>query len=242
MDFYKSNAKTSILYGYTKPCIVEGEKSFVDIEAMRHPIIERIQTDIEYVPNDICIGNSDLDGMLLYGCNAVGKSSLMKAIGLNIIMAQSGMFVACSKFTFKPFNYVFTRISDNDNIFKGQSSFAVEMSELRSILKRSDKNSIVLGDELCSGTESVSAQSIFAASVIKLEEKYKFVFATHLHELYKMSDIKELDNVKSYHLKVIFEEETKKLIYDRKLEDGNGPTIYGLEVCKAMDLDPEFLS
>ena len=242
LDFYKSNAKTSILYGYTKPCIVEGDKSFVDIEAMRHPIIERIQTDIEYVPNDICIGNGDLDGMLLYGCNAVGKSSLMKAIGLNIIMAQSGMFVACSKFTFKPFNYVFTRISDNDNIFKGQSSFAVEMSELRSILNRSDKNSIVLGDELCSGTESVSAQSIFAASVIKLAKKnINFVFATHLHELYKMNDIRELDNVKSYHLKVIFEEETKKLIYDRKLEEGNGPTIYGLEVCKAMDLDPEFL-
>ena len=205
---------------------------------MRHPIIERIQTDIEYISNDICLGKKNeetLNGMLLYGCNAVGKSSLMKAVGLNIIMAQTGMFVSSSEFRYSPFNYIFTRISDNDNIFKGQSSFAVEMSELRSILNRSDKNSIVLGDELCSGTESVSAQSIFAASVIKLAKKnINFVFATHLHELYKMSDIKELDNVKSYHLKVIFEEETKKLIYDRKLEEGNGPTIYGLEVCKAM--------
>ena len=101
---------------------------------------------------------------------------------------------------------------------------------------------MVLGDELCSGTESVSAQSIFAASVIKLSERnVNFIFATHLHELYKMEEIQVLENVKSYHLKVIFDEASKTLIYDRKLEEGNGPTIYGLEVCKAMDLDEDFL-
>jgi len=255
LDFYKSNAKTSILYGYNKPIIKEDEQSYIDVKDLRHPIIERIQTDTEYVPNDICIGKSGeisesgescdmdkLNGMLLYGCNAVGKSSLMKAVGLNIIMAQAGMYVASSEFIFNPFNYIFTRISDNDNLFKGQSSFAVEMSELRAILKRSNKNSIILGDELCSGTESVSALSIFASSVIRLAKmECNFIFATHLHELYKIEEIKNLVNVDSFHLKVIFEENTKKLIYDRKLEKGNGPAIYGLEVCKAMDLDREFL-
>ena len=247
IDFFKSNAKTSIKYGYTRPIIEKEDYSFVDTKELRHPIIERIQSDIEYISNDICLGRKEedkdtLNGMLLYGCNAVGKSSLMKAVGLNIIMAQSGMFVASSEFRYSPFNYIFTRISDNDNIFKGQSSFAVEMSELRSILKRSDKNSIILGDELCSGTESVSAQSIFAAAVIRLARKdINFIFATHLHELYKMDMIEKLANVKSFHLKVIFDEKTKKLIYDRKLEEGNGPAIYGLEVCKAMDLDEEFL-
>ena len=250
IDFYKSNAKSSIMFGYNRPQINESlaENSYLDAIGIRHPIIERIQTDIEYVTNDICLGiekkeNKDcLNGMLLYGCNAVGKSSLMKAVGLNLIMAQAGMFVPSAEFIYKPFSYIFTRISDNDNIFKGQSSFAVEMSELRSILKRSDANSIVLGDELCSGTESVSAQSIFASSVIRLaSKKVNFIFATHLHELYKMELIKNLANVKSFHLKVIFDEENKKLIYDRKLESGNGPAIYGLEVCKAMDLDKEFL-
>ena len=73
------------------------------------------------------------------------------------------------------------------------------------------------------------------------ERNVNFVFATHLHELYKLELIKQLDNVKSFHLKVIFDDDTKKLIYDRKLEEGNGPAIYGLEVCKAMDLDPDFL-
>ena len=141
-------------------------------------------------------------------------------------MAQAGLYVAASNFLYKPFHYMFTRISDNDNILKGQSSFAVEMSELRSILKRSNKNSIVLGDELCSGTESVSAQSIFASSVVRLSERnVNFVFATHLHELYKLDLITQLENVKSFHLKVIFDEETKKLIYDRKLEEGNGPAM-----------------
>ena len=74
----------------------------------------------------------------MYGCNAVGKSSLMKAIGINIIMAQAGMFVPCSSFKYSPFDYIFTRINNNDNLFKGLSSFAVEMSELRNILKRSN--------------------------------------------------------------------------------------------------------
>ncbi len=242
LDFYKSNAKSAIMYGYQKPMIKPSTRSFLNVKDLRHPIIERIQTASEYVPNDIMLGEENFNGMLLYGCNAVGKSSLMKAVGLNVIMAQAGMYVAASHFEYQPFDYLFTRISDNDNLFKGQSSFAVEMSELRSILKRSQERSIILGDELCSGTESVSAQAIFAASVIKLSErKVNFIFATHLHELYKMDKIQELDNVKSFHLKVTFDEVSKALIYDRKLVEGNGPTIYGLEVCKAMDLDPDFL-
>ena len=96
---------------------------------------------------------NDTKGMLLFGTNASGKSSLMKAVGLNVILAQSGHFVPCRGMAFKPYYNLFTRINNNDNIFKGESSFAVEMSELRSILKRADKNSLVLGDELCAGTQ-----------------------------------------------------------------------------------------
>ena len=243
LDFYKSNAKSSVLFGYNKPFIDEStDQSFLKVKELRHPIIERIQTENEYIPNDVSLGNGEINGMLLYGCNAVGKSSLMKAIGLNIIMAQAGMYVAAKEFIYYPFHNIFTRINDSDNLFKGQSSFAVEMSELRAILNRSSKNSIVLGDELCSGTESISAQSIFASSVIKLSKRnVNFIFATHLHELNKLTLIKDLDNVKSFHLKVIFDTKNKKLIYDRKIEEGSGPAIYGLEVCKAMDLDTDFL-
>ena len=132
---------------------------------MRHPIIERLDRGTVYVPNDISIGLADdiaQTGMLLYGTNASGKSSLMKAVGLNIIMAQAGFYVAAEEFEYIPYQRLFTRILNADNIFRGESSFAVEMGELRGILKRANGNSLVLGDELCSGTENTSAQSIFA--------------------------------------------------------------------------------
>ena len=241
IDMYKSIAKVSCKYGYSKPIINEHEKSYIDFEEIRHPIIERINSDINYVTNNIKLGEDNF-GLLLFGTNASGKSSLMKAIGLNVIMAQSGFFVSAKKFKFKPYKNIFTRINNNDNIFKGESSFAVEMSELRSILNRTCENSLVLGDELCSGTESISALSIFSSSVVKLnEKKTTFIFATHLHELCKIKQVTTLDTIKFMHLKVVYNEDTGELIYDRKLQEGNGQAIYGLEVCKAMDMDSDFL-
>ena len=242
VDMFKSIAKTSSIYGYTKPIIdTQAEKSYIDFEEIRHPIIERIQNDINYVTNDLKLGKEDY-GLLLFGTNASGKSSLMKAVGLNIILAQCGFFVSAKNLKYKPFKTLFTRINNNDNIFKGESSFAVEMSELRAILKRATCDSLVLGDELCSGTESISALSIFSSSVINLNKrKSTFIFATHLHELCNIKEVTDLTTIKFKHLKVIFDEENGGLIYDRKLQDGSGQAIYGLEVCKAMDMDQEFL-
>ena len=242
---------------------VDNSSGFIDATDLRHPIIERLHNNVGYVPNDVVLGRGNglgnglgnghghgyehgnsVFGMLLFGTNASGKSSLMKAIGLNVIMAQCGFFVAATKFVFRPYRHIFSRINNNDNIFKGESSFAVEMSELRSILKRATHQSLILGDELCSGTESISALSIFSASVIKLHERRSsFIFATHLHELCNIQKIKDLDGhgIRLCHLKVIYDPETGKLIYDRKLEEGNGQAIYGLEVCKAMDMDNDFL-
>jgi DNA mismatch repair protein MutS len=244
LDTYKSIAKTASRFGYVRPTIAgDGTNaSCLSAKNLRHPIIERLHEEIEYVPNDIALGDNSMDGMLLFGTNASGKSSLMKAVGLNIIMAQAGFYVAASEFTYTPYKSLFTRINNNDNIFKGESSFAVEMRELRNILKRSDKYSLILGDELCSGTESISALSIFAASVKFLAKlRVCFIFATHLHELAKMDHITRLDNVAMFHLKVIFDMEMDSLVYNRKLTPGSGDAIYGLEVCKAMDMDYEFL-
>lgn len=246
LDMYKSAAKTAIKNAYNKPVIVDNgnSQSFIKAKRLRHPIIEMLNQNTTYVPNDIEIGNTtEQNGMLLYGTNASGKSSLMKAVGLNVIMAQAGFFVASEEFHFYPYKKLFTRILNADNIFRGESSFAVEMGELRGILKRSDDRSIVLGDELCSGTEHISAQSIFASSVIHLDNlKTSFIFATHLHGLVKMDEIKSLEYVQAYHLSVEYNKQTETLYYDRILKKGNGNTIYGLEVCKAMDLDETFIS
>ena len=238
IDTFKSFAKTSVLNCYTKPIIKQSDNSFLKATEMRHPIIEKIQS-CKYVANDINLDS--IRGMIIYGLNGVGKSSIMKAIGLNIILAQIGMFVPCKSFEFYPYDYIFTRIIGNDNLFKGHSSFTVEMLELKGILKRSNNKSIVLGDELCHSTESTSGVAI-VAGVIKLlsEKKANFVFATHLHQLITIPEIKNLDNIKSYHLKVEFQNET--IIYKRTLQDGPGTAIYGIEVAKFIIDNPDFIN
>jgi len=243
LDVAKSGAKTAIKYGYTRPNILKDkattDASCITIKQLRHPIIERINTQIKYVPHDISL---DGTGMLVYGVNSCGKSSLMKAIGIAVVMAQAGMYVPAQSFDYKPYKFILTRILGNDNLFKGLSSFAVEMAELRSILKRANKNSLVLGDEICHGTETVSAVSIVASAILHLSDRNSsFIFATHLHQLNDIEEIQDLKNVSSYHLKVHYEIDTGELVYDRNLLPGSGDPIYGLEVAKAMQLDSDFI-
>lgn len=243
VDILQCKAYIATKYNYFKPQIDHtSEKSFVEIEKLRHSLIEQINDKEIYVSNDLTLGK-EINGILLYGTNAVGKTCLIKSIGIALIMAQSGLYVPASTFKYYPYNYLFTRILGNDNIFKGLSTFAVEMSELRTILKLSDKNSMILGDELCSGTESTSALSIFVSGIEKLYSlESTFIFATHFHEIVKYNEIQELEKLKLYHMSVIYNNKDKKLIYDRKLKDGPGESMYGLEVCKALDLPEEFLN
>ena len=238
-------AKSSIAhkYNYCKPVIAEADKSFINAKHLRHCLIEQLQNNELYVTNDIIIGNGIVDGVLLYGTNAVGKTSFIRALGISLIMAQAGLYVPCSEFIYKPYNYIFTRILGNDNLFKGLSTFAVEMSELRTILRLANENSLILGDELCSGTENTSAVSIFVAGIQKLYSlKSSFIFATHLHEIVNFSEINELSSVVLKHMEVIYDKERDILVYDRKIKDGPGTSMYGLEVCKSLNLPEDFLN
>ena len=245
IDCYCAGAKLSIMNGYNRPTIVDSKKSFVDCKGIRHPIVEKIHIDTEYIKNDLCIGRGGTDGILLFGTNACGKSTFMKAIGLNIILAQSGLFVAADDFQYYPYTQIFTRILNNDNIFRSQSSFAVEIQELKSILNRSNHMSLILGDELCSGTETTSALCIIAAGLESMcRRQSTFIFTSHLHELTKLEEVNSLDNLKIYHLKIDYDNDKGEnvLIYDRRLSDGPGPSIYGLKVCEAMGLPCDFIS
>ena len=230
-------------YHYCKPQIVESEKSFVQCKGLRHILVEQLNVEEIYVTNDILLGKGDMDGILLYGTNAVGKTCFIKALGICVIMAQAGLYVPCSEFIYQPYTYLFTRILGNDNLFKGLSTFAVEMSELRTILRLADSNSLVLGDELCSGTENISAISIFMAGIIRLYEKgSSFIFATHLHEIVNYDEIREMTRLGLRHMSVVYDKEKGCLIYDRKLKDGHGSSLYGLEVCKSLSLPEDFLN
>ena len=244
IDISSASAKLSIQNGYYRPEIVLSDKSFIETECIRHPIVEKIHTDTEYITNDIHLSKTDeKDGILLFGTNACGKSTFMKSIGLNLIMAQAGLFVAAKTFKYYPYTQIFTRILNNDNIFRSQSSFAVEIQELKSILKKVDDKSLVLGDELCSGTESISAMSIIASGLNELcKRKTSFIFTSHLHQLIELKEINMLKNLEIYHLKIDYDRITNTLLYDRKLEKGSGPSIYGLKVCEAMGLSNDFIS
>ena len=226
---------------YCRPDIQDHDKSFVDAKDMRHCLIEYLQQNEVYVPNDITLGKEPT-GILLYGTNAVGKTSLIRALGICVIMAQCGMYVPCSRFTYKPYAAVFSRILGNDNLFRGLSTFAVEMSELRVILNNATKHSLILGDELCSGTELQSALSIFVSGLKRLHDRNSsYIFATHFHDVIYYDEVKSLTNLAVKHMEVTYSPELDALVYDRILKDGPGSKTYGLEVCKSLHLDTEFL-
>lgn len=235
-------SKTCKERGYVRPTIHEprGYSGF-QAEGLRHPLLESIQTRVEYVKHNVALGFEETNdkGWLLYGMNASGKSSLMKAIGISVLLAQCGCYVPATKFTLFPFKSLLTRILNHDNLWAGLSSFAVEMSELRDIFSRAESHSLVLGDELCSGTESVSATSLVAAGIQYLIQKgTRFVFATHLHGLEKLDTF---EGVGVWHLKCHYDSVQDRLIYDRTLHPGAGTTRYGIEVARAMHIPMEIV-
>lgn len=238
IDFINSGALCSIYNKYTKPIIIDQKVSCFKSTGLRHNIIEKINTDIVYKAHNISLG-VDLNGLILYGINSAGKSSLMKSIGLNVILAQIGYYVAATTFEISPYKNIFTRIDSNDNIHKKLSSFFVEMSEITSILKRNNQNTLVIGDEVCSKTETKSGVVIVSYMLKALaESNSSFIFASHLHNIVELSCIKKLKNVKAYHLKLTCEND--KLIYDRELTEGVGETFYGLMVAKQLMNNQKF--
>lgn len=228
-------------YGLTKPNIVESENSFVSFENLRHPLIEAQKTRLKYTPHSVSL-DGPTDGILLYGINASGKSSLMKAIGISVVLAQCGLYVPATYMELSPFKTLATRILNHDNIAQGMSSFTVEMCELREIIRIADNKTLVLGDEVCSGTESISATSIVAGTLeYLLNQKTKFIFATHLHDLMRCTELVESPQLNVFHLHCEYDKKTDTLIYDRQLLPGSGKTYYGLEVAKALHIPEKIL-
>ena len=251
IDFLVSGAIVAQKYAYCKPTInvKSAAPSYIKTQQLRHAIIERLHDKTEFIPNDIEIGNvpdcATNNGVLLYGLNSCGKSTLMKSIGIAVILAQMGYYVPAQTFEYEPYMSIFARITGNDNIFKGLSSFALEMTELDAILKRTSHQgdrTLVIGDEVCRGTEDTSGIALVASAIMSLSEcNSTFIFSTHLHDLPDIPEIKRLANLRLFHLRVDHNAETKKLVFDRILTPGSGPRVYGLAVAKHLVKNQVFL-
>ncbi|MBN2870669.1 MAG: DNA mismatch repair protein, partial [Campylobacterales bacterium] len=258
VDVALSGAKCAAQYRYVRPEILSGSP-FIESVGLRHPLIESREENGIFVPNDLYLGKGglqsfeehttieasggeDVRGVLLYGINSSGKSSLMKSIGLSIVMAQAGFFVPCARLRFVPVDKLLTRIVSKDNLYKGLSTFAVEMLELRNIFNRATPNTLILGDEISHGTETESALAIVASAILKLREIGSlFIFATHLHQLSSLAEIQKARGIVLLHLGVYYDEAADRLVYDRKLKSGSGSTLYGLEFAKSLHMDETFL-
>jgi len=217
------------------------QPSFIRATKIRHPIIERLLSRTTFVPNDIIIGCNGINGLVIFGTNGIGKTVFMRATGLCVVMAQMGCYVPAESFTFIPFHSILTRLSGEDDMYRGKGSFEVEMSELRDIAFRCDKNSLVLADELCRGTEQVDANSIATASVLYLSKRTNFLLATHLHDIPKQPELQNLKNILYKHLKITRDPATNVMTYHRTFEDGPGDSNYGIEVARANDVPEEIL-
>jgi len=257
MDISTTIAKLATEKHYIKPIIQDNDTNTIEAIQLRHAVIEHKDKSI-FVPNNVFIGDYDtfhhkdkwygdnpfekVNGFLLFGLNSAGKSTQMKQIGQAIIMAQAGFYVPADYFSFTIYHSLFTRILGNDNISRGLSSFAVEMIELNNILKRMNQKSLILGDEICKGTEYYSALSIVANALKKINTtKACYIFATHLHELTSLSMVQGIKELLFLNMKVIYDKETKTLLYQRKLELGSGESSYGLEFTESIIQDNSFL-
>ena len=241
LDVTLSLAKIVKEYNYIRPVIKETSPiSFINAKNVRHPIVERLEQSCAYIGNDVKF-DDETKGMLLYGVNGSGKSTYGKGVACCLILAQMGSYVPASEFEYNPYNQLFVRINSDDNMFKSLSSFGVEMMELKQIIQCADSKSIVIGDELCKGTEDISATSIVASSIQwLLKNKVTFIFATHLHKLLKIiEDFSEKEQLMIKHLKAEFNTKLNKMVYHRSLEDGSGDEIYGVEIARNILQCPE---
>ena len=241
IDICKSAAKVAKVNKYCKPVISKKTKSFIQAKNLRHAILEVIDTTQRYIPNDVSVGE-DSDGMLLYGLNSSGKSTYGRSVGMTLVLAMSGLYVPADNFTYWPYKKIITKIAIQDDLFGAKSTFVNEMLHLKDIIETADAETLVIADELCSGTEYSSALSIVASTVIELStRKASFIFATHFHELADLAEIKGLSNVKVFHTAVTIDPD-RGLIFNRILRPGKCSDKYGLEIAAHMKLDQTFIN
>lgn len=226
---------------YCKPTL--NSEGIIDIKNGRHPVIESFLSSInEFIPNDTNIGQSDNLIQIITGPNMSGKSTYIRQIALIVILAQIGSFVPADSANISIVDKIFTRIGASDNLYKGESTFMVEMKEVNNILRYATKNSLLILDEVGRGTSTFDGLSLAWAILeyITKNIKSKTLFATHYHELIDLEHT--FACIKNKHIQVIEDKENDEIVFLRKIMDGGANKSYGIAVAKLAGLPMEVIN
>lgn len=240
VDVLCSFASVAMNNGYTKPEIaIDG---VIDIKNGRHPVVELMQNEEVFVPNDCYLDRTSNRMLIITGPNMSGKSTFMRQVALITLMAQIGSFVPADYAKISVVDRIFTRVGASDDLTAGQSTFMVEMSEVAEIVKHATNNSLVILDEVGRGTSTFDGISIARAvcEYISTSKSLscKTLFATHYHELIGLEN--ELVGVKNYSVAVKQSGENIKFL--RKIVPGGVDESYGIEVAKLAGLPNKIIT
>ena len=237
LDTLCSFAAVAVKNNYCRPCV--DESGVIEIQAGRHPVVEKMRSDALFVPNDTLMGAKEDRVSIITGPNMAGKSTYMRQVALIVLMAQVGSFVPAHDAHIGVVDRIFTRIGASDDLSAGQSTFMVEMTEVSDILRTATKNSLLILDEIGRGTSTFDGMSIARAVLEHCAEKLKAktLFATHYHELTALEQT--LPNVRNYNIAVRARGED--IIFLRKIIPGGADRSYGIEVAKLAGLPDSVL-
>ena len=231
LDVVAALADAAARENYVRPSLTDGDE--LAIVAGRHPVVERMMPRDKFIPNDVHL-DQDARVIILTGPNMAGKSTILRQVGLIVLMAQMGSFVPASAARLGIMDRVFTRVGASDNLVRGQSTFMVEMSETSAILHTASANSLVLLDEIGRGTSTYDGVSIAWAVSEHLHDRVgcKTIFATHYHELTQLAQ--ELAGVRNFNVAVreVTDPATgeSQVLFLHRLQPGGADRSYGIEV------------
>jgi DNA mismatch repair protein MutS len=231
LDVWTALADLAVHHRYVRPAVDDG----FDLELVRsrHPVLERLMPPESFIPNDVHFTASDRV-QLVTGPNMAGKSTILRQIGLIVVMAQLGSFVPAESARIGVVDRLFTRVGASDNLAQGQSTFMVEMSETSAILHGATARSLVILDEIGRGTSTYDGVAIAWAVTEFLHDKIgcKTMFATHYHELMQLPE--QLEHARN--LNVAVKEAGGTVVFLHRLERGGTDRSYGIHVAQLAGL------
>ena len=238
LDVLRSLAYVAIERNYCCPTIATDGRLL--IKEGRHPVIETI-SDVPFVPNDCTLDEENNRCAIITGPNMAGKSTFMRQNALITIMAQIGSYVPAKSAHVSIVDAVFTRVGASDDLFMGQSTFMVEMSEVANILKNATKHSLLILDEIGRGTSTYDGMAIARAVLEYISSRKlgaKSMFATHYHELTVLSQT--LEGVNNYNIAV--KKRGESITFLRRIIPGAADRSYGIEVAALAGVPKELVA